>query len=430
MNPFVFHVVISLAPGGLERLVVDWTNARNRHHPGSTRIVCLDEPGALAGQVEGGKVSCVSARRSRFPWDYGAVRKVVKLLSCRPVVLHAHNLTAWQYAVLTKLWSKVYGLRSKVFFPRLIYTQHGANVHNMRLRDRVRALLLGCFTDEIVAVSEATADVMAKTMWVSRKRISVVVNGVAERKNPASFVPQGGTTEAMEVREKMGIPADAFVMGSVGRLAHVKGCDRLIAAFAELSRSQAAVLVEDKSIEQKSQRAQSEEKCISAGGGKENSSFASFATSVQISSTAWSEYFLLFVGDGSERAALEQQARDLGVSDRVIFAGYQADPAPYLAAMDLFVLPSRSEGLSVALLEAMAAGVPVVVTDVGANREVVDGGKCGVILPDDERKWPDMIAAIMNNPETIADKIQVARQRVRTYYSLEATLDGYERLYE
>jgi glycosyltransferase involved in cell wall biosynthesis len=168
------------------------------------------------------------------------------------------------------------------------------------------------------------------------------------------------------------------VIGSVGRLAHIKGYDRLITAFAALNN---------------------------------------LTTS------------LLLVGDGPERGALERQAQQLGVADRVTFTGYQANPAPYLTRMDLFVLPSRSEGMSVALLEAMAAGIPVAVTKAGANREIIDGGHCGTLLADDEGTWAHIMAATLDDQGTTTAKVHAARQRVRDHYSLQTTLAGYERLY-
>ena len=85
--------------------------------------------------------------------------------------------------------------------------------------------------------------------------------------------------------------------------------------------------------------------------------------------------------------------------------------------------------MSVALLEAMAAGVPVAVTDVGANREVLADGQCGVILPEAERQWPEAITAVIIESEITTQRTQAAQQRVRTRYSLDATLDDYERLY-
>ena len=79
--PQVAHLVVSLAHGGLERLVVDWANARNRRWPGSTWVVCLDAPGDLAPQVEGGCVVCLQADRSRWPWDWRAVAALKALVS-------------------------------------------------------------------------------------------------------------------------------------------------------------------------------------------------------------------------------------------------------------------------------------------------------------------------------------------------------------
>ncbi len=420
--PKVLHLVISLAPGGLERLVVDWTNVRNRRMPGSTRIGCLDELGELVGQVEGcgeeGVVFCVNAKRSRWPFDSTAVRFIryqfltpdSRLLA--PNVIHAHNMAAWQYAVLAKVSGQT--ISSPVC---VVYTQHGANVHNLNLRDRIRARILAFFTDEIVAVSSATADGMAARFWIPRRRIRVVVNGVAVGETtdhrsqtidcrPQVADPRGPPEEVKAppalrsavcgLRSAVSFPAGALVIGTVGRLAQVKGHDRLIAAFAEVKQL----------------------------WGKE-----SFIHQSPITNSYASGVFLLLVGDGHERAALEKQAHDLGVSEQVIFAGYQADPQPFYAMMDLFVLPSRSEGVSVALLEAMASGVPVAVTDVGANREVVEDGKCGVILPDDEAQWGGVFAGIFKDHEGRQRRRAAAVSRVRSHYSLEVTLEGYEKLY-
>jgi hypothetical protein len=131
-------------------------------------------------------VVCVGAKRSRWPFDLAAVRRISALLPASSII-HAHNLAAWQYGVLVKLfvaaadkrWSGRKEPRLSRRGYKLIYTQHGANVHNFGLRDRLRARLLACFTDELVAVSDATAEVMADKLWISRKRIRVVVNGVA-----------------------------------------------------------------------------------------------------------------------------------------------------------------------------------------------------------------------------------------------------------
>lgn len=498
--PRVLHVVVSLAHGGLERLVVDWTNARNRRRPGSTWVVCLDEPGDLAPQVEGGCVCCLRADRTRAPWDRQAVARLKAwvrgerwmadgagtagtLNAQRPTpnaevreftpsavlpplsplhhqpstinhvsatVLHAHNLAAWQYAVLAGRGTGA----------RTIYTQHGANVHNQRMRDRLRSRALAFMTDELVAVSEATATAMAHRQWIPRRRVKVIANGIEAEKfegsgfrvqkggggrsgvgeptvdagnegtsniqrptsnaevdrstgtstphGAASEPPARGTPCGADVpirldrgairrwiRDAFAIPAAATVIGSVGRLAQVKGYDRLIKAL----------------------------------GSEGRESGVEAEINIDHRSPITIPPYLLLVGDGAERGPLEEQARSLGIADRVRFAGFQADPAPYLAAMDAFVLPSRSEGLSISLLEAMAARVPVFVTDAGASREVIDGGACGTVLPDSERDWMAIITAALAPGGRAADLLARAHNRVAERYSMDATLGMYEELY-
>jgi glycosyltransferase involved in cell wall biosynthesis len=117
----------------------------------------------------------------------------------------------------------------------------------------------------------------------------------------------------------------------------------------------------------------------------------------------------------------------LGITDRVKFAGFRPDARRLLGAMDLFVLSSRSEGLSVGLLEAMAEGVPVAVTDVGANLEVIENGKAGIVLPADEAEWPAILAHAVRHAEPV--KVSCAAERVRGRYAIDQTVDAYETLY-
>ena len=89
----------------------------------------------------------------------------------------------------------------------------------------------------------------------------------------------------------------------------------------------------------------------------------------------------LFVGDGELRPELEARAAACGMSARIHFLGARRDVAQLLAASDVFVLPSLWEGLSIALLEAMAAGLPIVATDVSGTRQAIQNGKTGLLIP-------------------------------------------------
>jgi len=140
---------------------------------------------------------------------------------------------------------------------------------------------------------------------------------------------------------------------------------------------------------------------------------------------------VVVVGDGPTRQALEAQARALGICEEVRFLGGQADVRPALRAMDVFVLPSREEGMSNAILEAMAAGRPVVATDVGGNGEILADGRTGVLVPGGD--CDAMAAAILrlvNDGESGRRLGAAARADVTARFGARASVARLERLYE
>jgi glycosyltransferase involved in cell wall biosynthesis len=140
---------------------------------------------------------------------------------------------------------------------------------------------------------------------------------------------------------------------------------------------------------------------------------------------------IVIVGDGPLRDKLQAQAQSLGVAHSVRFVGTVADVRPSLAAMDVFVLPSHAEGMSNALMEAMAAARPVVATAVGGNTEVVVDGKTGVLIPpDDPAAIADAIAALLRDPDRAAGLGAAAREFVTRRFGARARVAELEHLYE
>lgn len=138
---------------------------------------------------------------------------------------------------------------------------------------------------------------------------------------------------------------------------------------------------------------------------------------------------LVLVGEGTLLPNLESQAVQRGVRERVHFMGGQTDVAPYLQAADIFVLPSRTEGLPVALLEAMACGLPCVATAVGGNVDVLSDGVSGRLVPSENA--PVLAQALieaLTDPAT-ADWGAQARQQIARHRSLQAVAERYIEMY-
>ena len=221
----------------------------------------------------------------------------------------------------------------------------------------------------VTAVSEAVADTVV-ALGVPRSRITVIENGV----DAARF--EGVTPD----RAALGVNAGP-VIGSVGCLAARKDYGTLLAALAELRRR-----------------------------GR--------------------EFHAVLVGDGPDRAMLEARARELGLESRVRFLGERPDVEQLLPAMDVFVLSSREEGIPNALLEAMAAGRPSVVTDVGGNREVLTDGDTGWMVPSQSPlPLADALEAALTQPGEARRRGDRARQVTLEQRGIDVMVRRHEAFY-
>lgn len=136
------------------------------------------------------------------------------------------------------------------------------------------------------------------------------------------------------------------------------------------------------------------------------------------------------IGDGPSRPELEALQSELGLAHHVHFHGYQEQVGPFLAGSDFFVLSSISEGVSLALLEAMASGLPAVVTDVGGNREVMVPGETGYMVPaGSPEALADALLKIQADPARLHRMAEAARRRVEASFNLRTVVATYENLY-
>lgn len=140
---------------------------------------------------------------------------------------------------------------------------------------------------------------------------------------------------------------------------------------------------------------------------------------------------LVLVGDGPLRSELEQIVVRLGLDSSVIFAGNRPDVAAYMQASDMFVLPSEWEGLSIALLEAMACGLPVLVSDCDGNRELVTDGLDGIVFPrGNEKVLAQKIETLLLDTACAQRLAQAAVEKVQSQFRLESVAARFLELYE
>jgi glycosyltransferase involved in cell wall biosynthesis len=270
-------------------------------------------------------------------------------------------------------FGRIAGLLAGV--PVMVTTDHGHDPWKRWWHIAFDRVLLR-YTDLRIGVSQDVADAIRGCENPPPEKLAMIPNGV----DPAKFeVP---ATERTRVRTELGITDDVPLVGAVGRFVEPKAFHVLIEAIAKLAATRPDVR-------------------------------------------------LVLVGDGPLRAELERCAADLGVSDRVIFAGMRMDVPSVLAALDVFAMSSISEGLPVVLLEAMASAKPIVVTRVGGIPEVVsDHEDALLVAPNNPLELATAIGALLAD-HALADRLgKQARTKVVAHYSVAASVRNLERVYQ
>jgi glycosyltransferase involved in cell wall biosynthesis len=256
-------------------------------------------------------------------------------------------------------------------FRRLVHHEEGFNEDEAESFKRRRVLarrLVLPGVHRLVVPSQRLQSVATGLWKVPEAKIRLIPNGIPLDR----FAP--GQDEGL--RARLGIPADAIVAGAVGSLRAVKNFTRLLEA------------------------------CAAAPGAH-----------------------LLIVGDGEERAALEARAARPDLAGRVHFAGYQADPAPWYRAMDLFALSSDSEQMPVCLLEAMASGLPVASTDVGDVRAMLPPEQAPFLFHLDPTALGHGIAALASDPGLRRRLGDLNRRRAEERFAFAGMCSAYRDVY-
>jgi len=373
-RPLIMHLLFSFDVGGLENGVVNLINrmpADRFRHAVVALTACADD---FCKRVQRDDVQFLSLHKppghgiKLYPRLYRLFR------THRPAVVHTRNLAALE--AIVPAWAAGVPVR--------VHGEHGWDVsdpHGTRRKFQVLRRAYSPFVQRYVALSGQIERYLVDRVGIPAQRVERICNGVdTERFQPgaaAGRAPLAGSPFN---------DTDAIVVGTVGRLQAVKDQLNLVRALA-VARER---------------------------GG---------ATGEKLR--------LAIAGDGPLRPAVEEEIRRHRLSDAVWLAGERRDVPEVMRGFDVFALPSKAEGISNTILEAMSSGLPVVATAVGGNAELVSESKTGALVPaEDPAAMADALLCYASDAALRHRHGQAGRLKVEQSFSLAGMVARYTDLYE
>jgi glycosyltransferase involved in cell wall biosynthesis len=275
-------------------------------------------------------------------------------------------------AVTLLFYSDVFGrfMTHVAGIPQIISSLRARNIHYNRMqRYLVRHTVR--WVHKVVLCSEHIRDFAEAEEGVLPDQVEVIPNGI----DPKQF---DILVDSGDIRGELGIPKDALLLGSIGRLEYQKGYDILLNALAILNRE---------------------------------------------------DIHLALIGTGSKEKVLRYQAQRLGLSLRTHFLGYREDVIPLLKSFDLYVQPSRFEGMPNALMEAMAAGCPVIATAIDGIPELIYDEIHGWLISKAEpRELTHVLSKVLNNPLDSRERACASKNLISRKYNLVNIIIEWEKL--
>ncbi len=333
-------------------------------------VFCLDKIGSIGHdlQKQGIQVICLN-RTPGIDWRLG--HRLAQNLNRHQIeVVHAHQYTPFFYSALARLMGAGKS--------RVLFTEHGRHLPDVVSSKRrlVNRLLLQKCADVTNACSDFSAAALSEKDGFSA--VGVIRNGI----DVGLFPARGDEAEQKQLRDRIGLKSELQYVACVARLHPIKDHETLLNAWQRIAQQ------------------------------RDNAR-------------------LLIVGDGERRIHLEQQAKDLGIQTSIEFLGVRNDVSDILRAVDVFTLSSHSEASSLTLLEAMASECPIVITDVGGNREHLEDGEQGLLVPrGDATQLAQSIGRLLDSPDVGHRLGEAARKRVCREFDLESVVESYSQLYQ
>jgi len=364
----LLHLLNTLGDAALTRLVLNLVRGLDQERY-ELHVGCLFGGEPLADELRRAGASVVNFEMQGYR-DLGVISRVHRYIRCHDVqVVHTHILRA---DLVGWLASRLAGSHC------LFATKHNLGYAAGQEKRTVRNLLYYVslyMPDVVIAVSDRLRQRLVHLPGLSDGRVVTIHNGIDA---DHYFIPEAGDA----CRRELGISGEIDMIGYLGRLAAGKGLETLIQAMPAILQTRPQVR-------------------------------------------------LLLVGEGPMRDVLIGLAHDIGVSSAVLFTGFRTDVPRLLAALDLFVLPSLTEGLPLSLLEAMAAGKPVVASPVGGVVELIEDEVTGLLVPPSDPAGLALAILRLLQDKDVAERVsRQARFHVADCFTLQRMVQAYDALYQ
>jgi len=365
-------LITSFEVGGTERQAVELLKRIDRRRF-DARLAAIRLEGPLYGEVEE-----LFPRVPQFPltsfYNANAARQLMRLrnwmVSERVDILHAHDFYA---GLLGAAAARLAGVRVVACQRHMRLSDRRVHEWGTRLTHRL--------AHRVLVNSEAIRDHLLAGGHIATEKIVVVRNGLSAAAERAALDDDGRAKRRSALLRELNLDEGAKLIGLVARLQPVKGHRYFIEAAGRIAAAEPKA------------------------------------------------HFLL-VGDGALRREIEEHAARLGVNDRVHLLGDRNDAALVPAGFDVAVLASLSEGLPNAVIEAMAAGAPVVATAVGGTTELIIDGVTGFLVPPaDADALARRILDTLRNPELSSRMAAQGRRRALSQFGMRRMVESVERLY-
>ena len=371
--PLVLHVVYRFDTGGLENGVVNLINHMPAHAYRHAVVALTEVVPAFASRIRRSDVEFFSLHK---PPGHGArlYPQLARLMRrLQPAIVHTRNLAALECQV-PAWWAGVSGR---------VHGEHGRDIEDLdgssRRHQWIRRVY-SPFVQRYVALSRDLGGYLTDRCGISASRVEQIYNGV----DTVLFTPATRPRPAIA-----GCPFEGpshWLVGTVGRMQTVKNQTLLAQAFA-------AALLQQPALRNRM-------RLVMVGGGPLQEECRAILTGAGLADLAW-------------------------------LPGERADVPDVMRGLDCFVLPSRAEGISNTILEAMATGLPVIATRVGGNAELVAHGRTGeVVTSDDVNDLAQALVRMATDPARAAAMGQAGRAEVKQRFSLHAMVEAHQSLYD